>query len=158
MNSTEKKFAVNRVFNLLNNKLKELAEEDCEERGRERKKGAIPIATVIKSIADGSIKPRKKLKDITIGSSLSSIYNTDALQKSYNKKLKFLDRLAGSDSLTMRNPSNNDYGSYHPFYYADYHTRGKKVIAKFQSIVDEIMLGDNDKALALIRSIEKMKF
>ena len=160
MNSSEKKFAVNRIFNLLATKQRELETEDSEETHRECIKGNVPLPLVIKGITEGSIKPRKNLKNSSANSSLASIYNIDVLKKQHANKLKLLTKLPDKESIRFKNPyaSTNDYGNYYKFNYVTYHKRALKIIDKFQATVDEIMLGDNAKALSLIKSIEKMKF
>ena len=160
MNSSEKKFAINRIFNLLATKQKELETADSEETHRECIKGNLPLPLVIKGITEGSIKPRKGLKNCSANSSLASIYNIDALKKQHTKKLKLLTKLSEQESIRFKNPfaTTNEYGNYYKFNYVTYYKRALKIIDKFQTTVDEIMLGDNDKALSLIKSIEKMNF
>lgn len=162
MNTTQRNFALNRIYTILASKMVELKEEQQQQVSEYEAAHNIPLKEILDGIKTGKIKPHSpvKLKFCTAFSSIQSVFDISSLESKYRKNNSNLEKLLKKDqNINIRNPTPNSYGSETIYLrFKTIEVRAIRIQNRMNHAADEIMLGSNSEALLAIKDIEALTF
>ena len=164
MNTTQRKFALKRVFTILCAKLDAVKALDDKQFTAYQKASSVPLTIILDEIAKGTISTvhNSKLKDMDQFDTLADIYNLSNLEKTYKDKVKPTERPSSKNlpQIELYDPIENKgwcCASISAKFAANYKS-AKKISIVLKNAGDQIMLGNNSAALKAIQEIEARTF
>lgn len=164
MNTTQRKFALKRIFTILNNKMQRLEKKDELQTKEYVNAGEIPLADILKSFSAGKLKLKnlsvEEIESMTSKTTLANVFDLTTLEKAalkrQSRKEKPTKLISYYDQQVTLGSS--DHASQTKFKMLSNYTTARLIAAEFTIAADEIMLGNNSEALACIKRIEEKQF
>lgn len=170
MNITQKRYVIDRAFNILVSKLEDLRNKDRKEYNAFHDKNKVSVRDLLKAISSKKA-PLKKSPDIDLSKEFreSNYYNNPSLHDLFdfstlfNEKEKYYAK--HGYSYTGNNHSHND-ALKHPdkpnlsqtfsFNNSTSYNKLKKANMELRRFTDEIMIGSEETAMVLLANLEAM--